>query len=86
MSLYATGEILAFFNLGGYDMLILAVVALVLFGGRLPETGRALGKGLREFRKGLKGMEEEMAENDKPKSTTTTETPTITPPEEKPKA
>jgi sec-independent protein translocase protein TatA len=41
-------------NLGGGEMVILAIIALLVFGaGRLPEAGRAVGKGLREFRRAL---------------------------------
>ncbi|WP_420238092.1 twin-arginine translocase TatA/TatE family subunit [Telmatobacter bradus] len=37
-------------------LLIIAVVLIVLFGGRkLPELGKGLGEGLRGFREGLKG-------------------------------
>lgn len=38
-------------------LLVLAVVLLVLFGGRkLPELGKGLGEGLRGFREGIKGI------------------------------
>ena len=38
-------------------MMVVAVVALVLFGGKkLPELGKGLGEGLKGFREGLKGM------------------------------
>jgi sec-independent protein translocase protein TatA len=41
-------------NLGGGELLILLVIALLVFGaGRLPEAGRAVGRGLREFRRAL---------------------------------
>jgi len=41
-------------NLGGGEMVILVIIALLVFGaGRLPEAGRAVGKGLREFRRAL---------------------------------
>jgi sec-independent protein translocase protein TatA len=41
-------------NLGGSEMVILIIIALLVFGaGRLPEAGRAVGKGLREFRRAL---------------------------------
>jgi sec-independent protein translocase protein TatA len=41
-------------NLGGSEMIILIIIALLVFGaGRLPEAGRAVGKGLREFRRAL---------------------------------
>jgi sec-independent protein translocase protein TatA len=41
-------------NLGGGELLLLLVIALLVFGAnRLPEAGRAVGKGLREFRRAL---------------------------------
>ena len=47
------------FGLGHTEIVILLVVAVMLFGGRLPEVGRTLGKSLMEFRKGMKGFEDE---------------------------
>jgi sec-independent protein translocase protein TatA len=41
-------------------MLILLIVAVLLFGKRLPEIARSLGKGVVEFKKGLKGLEDEI--------------------------
>jgi len=41
-------------------MLILGIVAVLLFGSRLPEVGRSLGKSLMEFKKGLRGIEDEL--------------------------
>jgi sec-independent protein translocase protein TatA len=41
-------------------MIIIAVIGILLFGKRLPEVGRSLGKGIVEFKKGLKGVEEEV--------------------------
>jgi sec-independent protein translocase protein TatA len=43
------------FNLGPVEMLIVMGIAVLLFGKRLPEVGRSLGKGIVEFRKGLSG-------------------------------
>jgi sec-independent protein translocase protein TatA len=40
-------------------MLVIAAVMLLLFGHRLPSTMRSLGKGLTEFKKGLREGEEE---------------------------
>ena len=48
-----------FFNLQPGEMLVVGVIAVLLFGKRLPEVGRSLGKGLVEFKKGLRGMEDE---------------------------
>jgi sec-independent protein translocase protein TatA len=45
-------------NLQPGEMLIVLIVAVLLFGKRLPEVGRSLGKGIVEFKKGLRGMEE----------------------------
>jgi sec-independent protein translocase protein TatA len=40
-------------------LLIIAIVLLVLFGGKkLPELGKGLGEGLKGFREGLKGATE----------------------------
>jgi sec-independent protein translocase protein TatA len=44
------------FNLGPVEMLIVMGIAVLLFGKRLPEVGRSLGKGIVEFRKGLSGI------------------------------
>src|ERR1700730_10845460 len=53
--------ILAFLpNIGPMEMLILGFIALLLFGKRLPEVMRNMGKGITEFKKGMSGMEEEM--------------------------
>ena len=47
------------FNLGMQEMLILLVIGVLLFGRKLPEVGRYLGKGIVEFKKGIKGLEDE---------------------------
>ena len=54
--------ILAIFDgLGGMEMLVIFVLALMLFGGkRLPEVAKGLGKSVREFRKAASGVEDEI--------------------------
>lgn len=47
---------------GWQELVIVAVIGLLLFGRRLPELGRSLGKGIVEFKKGLKGLEDETSE------------------------
>jgi sec-independent protein translocase protein TatA len=44
---------------GPMEMLIIGVIAVMLFGKRLPEVGRSLGKSFVEFKKGLQGIEQE---------------------------
>lgn len=58
---------------GGAEWIVIAAIGLLLFGKRLPEVGRSLGKGIVEFKKGLKGVEEEVeaASDAKPAQTTT---------------
>ncbi len=54
-------------------LIVLAVVAVVLFGGKkLPELGKGLGEGLRGFKDGMKGVTEE---TNKPGDTAHTVTP-----------
>jgi sec-independent protein translocase protein TatA len=48
------------FGLGGTEIAIILVVALLLFGPRkLPEMGRGIGQAIREFQKGAKNIREE---------------------------
>ncbi len=51
---------LAFFTPGPMEMLVIAAIAVLLFGKRLPEVGRSLGKGIVEFKKGVRGIEDEI--------------------------
>lgn len=58
---------------GPMEMLILGAIAVLLFGKRLPEVGRSLGKSLVEFKRGISGIEEEFRS-----ATTSTYTPATT--------
>lgn len=50
----------AMFGIGPQEMIIVGVVAVLLFGKRLPEVARSLGKGVVEFKKGISGIEEDL--------------------------
>ncbi len=50
----------AFFSPGPMEMLIIGAIAVLLFGKRLPEVGRSLGRGIVEFKKGVQGIEDDI--------------------------
>ena len=45
---------------GGFEFLLLMGIALLLFGRQLPEVAKNVGKGLREFQNGLKGLQSDV--------------------------
>jgi len=51
---------LGFWSPGPWEWAVIIIVAIVLFGPRLPQFGRWLGQSLVEFKKGLHGMQEEI--------------------------
>lgn len=54
------------FNLGFWEIVIIALVVLLLFGGKkIPELMRGLGKGIKNFKDGMKEVEDELKETDK---------------------
>jgi sec-independent protein translocase protein TatA len=46
------------FGLGIWELLIILLIIVLLFGRRLPEIGEGLGRGIRSFRKSLKDSDE----------------------------
>ena len=54
MSLFAWG-------IGTTELIILAGIALLLFGTRLPKVMRSLGEGIVEFKRGVQGIEDEQS-------------------------
>jgi len=54
---------------GPFEIIVILVVALLLFGKRLPSVGRGLGKSIVEFKNGLKGVKDDVEDagsGDKP--------------------
>ncbi|MBM81728.1 MAG: twin-arginine translocase TatA/TatE family subunit [Planctomycetaceae bacterium] len=45
---------------GPWELVIVALIALLLFGKRLPEVARSVGKGLSEFKKGINDVQDEV--------------------------
>ncbi|CAN5598842.1 hypothetical protein BH11PLA2_BH11PLA2_48490 [soil metagenome] len=61
-------------------MAVILVIGVLLFGRRLPEIGRSVGKTIIEFKKGVKGLEEEV-NTDSPRTTAAVETEPVRAPQ-----
>lgn len=48
------------FGIGTGELLIIGIIAVILFGGRLPSVARSLGKSIVEFKKGMSDLENEV--------------------------
>ena len=49
------------FGLGGQEVLLIALVVLLLFGGaKIPELMKGLGKGVKSFKDGMKEIDDEV--------------------------
>lgn len=48
---------LAFFNFTAWEMVIIAVILLLLFGRKMPDIARSVGKSIVEFKKGMKDVQ-----------------------------
>lgn len=52
-------------NLGTGEIIIIAIIVLLLFGGRkIPELMKGLGKGIKNFKEGVKGIEDDIEGSD----------------------
>lgn len=57
---------LLFGTLGAPEIIIIAFLVLLLFGGKkIPELMKGIGKGVKSFKDGMKGLEDEIKESDK---------------------
>jgi sec-independent protein translocase protein TatA len=50
-------NLLAFGGLGPWEVIIIAVIALLIFGKRLPEVARSAGRAVTDFKRGLGDVE-----------------------------
>ncbi len=63
-------------NIGTGEIVLLLLLALLLFGAkRLPEIGRSMGRGLREFKDSVSGKDQDDEPAELPVTTTPAETP-----------
>lgn len=57
-----TDTLLAFM-IGPMEIGMIAMIGLLVFGNRLPEVGKSLGRGIVEFKKGVKGITDDIDES-----------------------
>jgi len=57
-------------RIGPMELVLVLLIVVIVFGvGKLPEVGSALGKGIRDFKRGLSGEDEKAeAPKDKPEA------------------
>jgi sec-independent protein translocase protein TatA len=68
-------------NVGPLELVVVAIIALIVFGPkRVPELGRSLGKGIREFKASLEGSDDDEDSRERQVGTTNPSTPSEPPP------
>ena len=70
--------------IGTTEIIVIGGIALLIFGGKkLPELMRGLGKGVKEFKEGMKDVKEEINAEEQPQESSNQEPPRQTPQEPK---
>src|SRR5262245_14649131 len=69
------------FGLGFMEIAVLVILGVLLFGKNLPSVGRYIGKSIVEFKKGVKGLEDDLEGSSGPRSEAITEAPPHRPPQ-----
>jgi sec-independent protein translocase protein TatA len=49
------------FGIGTTELIIIGIVIVVLFGGRIPQTMKSLGQGIRQFKEGMNSDDTDQA-------------------------
>ena len=66
-------------NIGPLELAIVLIIALVIFGPkRLPDLGKSLGSGMREFKDSITGKDEEEKQLEETKAQMTEQSPATT--------
>ena len=60
---------------GGPEWIVIGIIGLLIFGKRLPDVARSLGKSVVEFKKGLKAVEDEITTSGNESSNSPSELP-----------
>lgn len=55
------------FGLSPFELMIIGVVAVLLFGSKLPSVARSLGKSMSEFKRGMQDLQNEFHQADSPR-------------------
>lgn len=58
--MFVCTPVFAVFGLGPIEMAIVGIVTLLLFGSRLPEVARSMGKSIKSFKQGMHEIEDEV--------------------------
>jgi sec-independent protein translocase protein TatA len=53
---------------GPTELIIILIIGLLIFGRRLPEVGRSVGRSIVEFKKGVKGIEDDVDQSSQKQS------------------
>ena len=53
-------------SLGTTELVVILVIALIMFGGRLPDVARSIGKSVNQFKRGLKEVDDEVSRPEPP--------------------
>jgi sec-independent protein translocase protein TatA len=65
-------------NVGPLELIVVLIIALVVFGPkRLPELGRSMGRGIREFRASISGKDDDDDEQNREIESSTTSLPAV---------
>ena len=65
-------------GVGGFEMMIVGIIALLLFGKNLPSVAKNMGKSFAEFKKGISGFQDEIRNATREVEKTVSYTPPVT--------